>query len=109
MKPERRLYLTAERYYLISVQFDLFGEAVIQKCWGSRFNQRGGGATEPYQPERLARLHRERLAHGYLYQNTEQQNGLDEEAAAGHAGTAGAAEGGAQGGTERTPPGGEAI
>lgn len=60
-----RFYRTDTRYYSVAVQRDLFGEAVIIRCWGGLFNHLGGIATEPLVPGRLREIHRERLAHGY--------------------------------------------
>lgn len=61
-----RTYRTADRYYSISVQRDLFGEVVIVRAWGGIDNRRGGIASEPLDRERLRKLYKERLAHGYI-------------------------------------------
>jgi hypothetical protein len=47
------------------VQNDLFGTATIVRYWGSRTSHQGGMLTEPYSPERMQMIDKERLAHGY--------------------------------------------
>jgi hypothetical protein len=47
------------------VQNDLFGTATIVRYWGSRTSHQGGMITEPYSPERMQTINKERLAHGY--------------------------------------------
>jgi len=61
-----RLYLTQRRYYAIAVQPDLFGSPVIVRYWGSRLSRFGQVLTEPYSPDRLTQLDKERKAHGYV-------------------------------------------
>lgn len=60
-----RLYRTDTRYYCVAVQRDLFNDPVIIRCWGGRFNNLGGMASEPLVPGRLRQIDRERRAHGY--------------------------------------------
>lgn len=60
-----RLYLTPERFYAVTVQRDLFGERVIVRCWGGRGSRRGGMASEPFTPGRLAEIDNSRRAHHY--------------------------------------------
>lgn len=60
-----RLYRTADRYYCVAVQRDLFSDPVIVRWWGGIHNRLGGMATEPLVPGRLAAIDKERRAHGY--------------------------------------------
>lgn len=60
-----RIYISTSRYYAVAVQSDMFGQTVIVRSWGGRWSRSGGTATEPYTTERIAQIHKERLAHGY--------------------------------------------
>lgn len=60
-----QLYLTPDRYYAVTVQHDLFGQTVIVRSWGGRRSRLGGIATEPYSPDRMQQIDKERRAHGY--------------------------------------------
>jgi len=60
-----RLYLSPTRYYTVAIQLDLFGQPVIVRSWGGRFNRLGGTQTEPFSRERLREIGKERRAHGY--------------------------------------------
>ena len=60
-----RIYVTTTRYYAVGVQLDPFGEAVIVQCCGSRRNNLGCTATEPFSRERLHEIAKEQRAHDY--------------------------------------------
>lgn len=60
-----RIYRTADRYYCVAVQRDLFDEPVIVRFWGGVRSRRGGSKTEPLIPGRLRTIDRERISHGY--------------------------------------------
>lgn len=58
------------RYYAIAISFDLFGDTVVRRWWGSENSRRGGESTEPMpadeaerEVERTAKL---RISHGYI-------------------------------------------
>lgn len=63
------LWETCDRYYYIEITTDLLGDRVLTKYWGGHRNKLGGMATiavgEDQIQTTLARIARERLAHGY--------------------------------------------
>lgn len=61
---------TDTRYYYAKIGVDLFGGIVLDRCWGGKFNRRGGMNSTPYsqreQAERAVEaLAKTRLQHGY--------------------------------------------
>lgn len=65
-----RVYRTADRYYCIAIQRDLFDAVVIVRTWGGIHSKRGGIASEPLTRCRLRQIYKERLAHGYRRSET---------------------------------------
>ena len=62
---------TAERYYLLYLQQNLFGQWEIWRCWGSRRTSVGNSKIELFPSQkageiRLEQLQRERAKKGYF-------------------------------------------
>lgn len=59
------------RYYLMRIQFNLFGELELHRVWGGLGSRNGGSLTEPV-PDldagkmRFEQEERRRVSHGYL-------------------------------------------
>lgn len=61
---------TDTRYYHARLGRDLFGQIVVDRCWGGKRNRLGGMATDPFDNEDEARralqaLTKTRERHGY--------------------------------------------
>jgi len=65
---------TDTRYYYAMLSTDLFGQIVLNRCWGGKRNRLGGMATDPYESQEDASKAMDALAkvrerHGYRLLN----------------------------------------
>lgn len=61
---------SATRYYLAAIRFDLFGDLVLSRWWGSSSSRLGGEMHERVRSlaegeQRLVAIGRDRKRHGY--------------------------------------------
>jgi hypothetical protein len=62
---------TATKYYKIYIQKDLFGEIVMTRSWGSKFNRRSNFKHEIIDNQEILEKHfnkiiKKRILHNYL-------------------------------------------